>query len=217
LILEVTVVKKNFIIKNLHILVLILAILLIVGDRGRLQIIYPLVGKTYVVANDTNYSYESLRVNKLELYTPYSTLDADKQMFHFHSGDKFHIDRQIQTGHADFGINYVYELRADEFSKLTEYIDSNFEQIKAHATKNHYGNIYVEKSKLYYKDKNKFYVDEYDLMEFLKSQGIVYSSNRFENGFTYLSFYIFVYPVITAFFFLLLTYRNKVMFYEKYS
>ena len=213
LVWEVRGLKKKGYIRELHILALIFAVTLIVVDRGRLQIIYPLVGKTYVISKDINYSYGNYHINTLDIYTPYSEISKQK-VFEFNKGDKFHIERQIQTGHADFGVNYVFELRADEFFELKEYIRNNFQEIKASVTDEHYSNIYVDESKLYYRDKNKFYVSECSLRSFFKTQGILYKANRLKNNFTYLSFYFPVYPVIAMIFFLLLTYRNKNIFYR---
>ena len=216
LIWEIKILKIKGYIKNLHILVLIFAIIFVVVDRGRLNIIYPLVDKTYVITKDINYSYDSYHINTLDIFTPYSDV-TNQQVFQFNKGDKFHIERQIQTGNADFGINYVYELRADEFPQLTEYIKNNLQQIKASVKEKYYGGIYVNKSRLYYKDKNKFYIGEYTLMRFFKTQGISYNASRLENNFIYFSFYLFVYPVIATIFFLILIYRNRDIFIGKHN
>lgn len=213
---EIKVLNIKSYVKNSHILVLIFAIIFVVVDRGRLNIIYPLVDKTYVITKDINYSYDSYYINSLDILTPYSDVPNQK-VFQFNKGDEFYIERQVQTGHADFGINYVYELRADEFSQLNEYIKNNLQQIKASVKEKYYGGIYVDESRLYYKDKNKFYIGDYTLMSFFKTQGILYNANRLENNFIYFSFYLFVYPIVTTVFLLTLIYRNKDIFLGRNS
>jgi len=210
---EILYLKKKRKIKYLHISILLLTVFLLIFDRSQSQIIYPMVGKTYTVNNDINYSYGNYYINKIEVYDRpyYSYNDEQKPIFQLTSGDKFHIENQSVTGHPDMEVAYTYKIKTKNFSELHEYLSNNLKEIKSKLHRDSYNG----RSKFYFDDNKQFYINSHELQSLMKSQGFTYDDHRIENIYTYFSFYLFLYPVIFGLFFLLLTFRNKEMFYGR--
>ena len=207
---EIIVLKKHNKIKYLHTLILATAVLLIVSDRSRSQLLYPMVGKTYTVVNDTNYSYDGLfYINEIDIFEMPSSSGQSQQLFSLEPGDRFRIERQMVTGHPDFGISYTYEIQAEKFSELKTYISSNLSEIKVKLYEQYFKNFHQEKTEIYFEDKNKFYISDFDLRQLLKMQKLPYKEHNIENTVAFFGFFIFFYPVILALFYLVLMYRNK--------
>ena len=207
---EIVYLKNESKIIYLHIIVLTLAVFYVLYDRSESQIIYPMVGKTYTVANDVNYSYGSFYINDIRIYEPgISNYYKDIKMFQLKRGDRFRIDSQKVTGHADFGINYNYKISSDNFSGLNNYISKNLKNIKTKLSNSYSKNFKKIKTDFYYEDEKQFYISDYELRDLMKTQGLKYKEHRFDNNFTYLAFYLLVYPVISALFILILKFRNN--------
>ena len=215
---EIWYLKKKSKIKYLHISVLLLALFLLLSDRSQSPFFYPMVGKTYTVTKDINYSYGSFYINKLKVYDrPYSHFNEQKTMFRLASGDSFRIESQVVTGHADMGITYTYKIQSKKFSDLREYISANLAKIKSELHDEYATNFNREKREFYFNEKKQFYIGDHELQTLMKSQGFAYNEHNIENLFTELSFFILVYPVILGLFFLTLTFRYKEIFYGKHN
>jgi len=216
---EIWYLKRKSKIKYLHICILLLAVFLLFSDRSRSQFFYPMVGKTYTIVNDVNYSYDSFYINELEIYDRLynSHLGETKPKFQLESGDRLYIERQIVTGHADMGITYTYEIKSENFAELRDYISNNLTKIKSELHKDYAQNLNSNKTEFYFDDEKKFYIGDHELRTLLKTQSLPYNEQRVETRLTYLSFFLLVYPVILALFFLILTFRNKEIFYGKHN
>lgn len=214
---EIWYLKKDSKIKYLHISILLLALFLLVADRSQSRFFYPMVGKTYTVTNDINYSYGSFYINKIDIYDrpDYSHLDESKPMFQLASGDRFYIKSQQVSSHADMGITYTFEIQSKRFSELQKYISENLAKIKSKLHDDYAVNFNRNKTAFYFNEKKQFYIGEYELRTLMKTQGLSYNEHSIESDFTYMSFYILVYPVVLGLFFLILTLRNKKIFYGK--
>ncbi len=216
---EIVYLKKENNIKYLHISILLLAIFLLFYDRSQSQLFYPMVGKTYTITKDVNYTHGHFYINKLDIYdTQHSKyLDKKKPVYQLKSDDSFHIKSQMVTGHADMGITYTYEIESEKFSKLYEYISNNLTEIKSQLNKDYERNFNRNKTEFYFNEKKYFYIEDHELQTLLKTQNLPYREHGIETDLTSYSFFILVYPVILGLFFLILTFRNKEIFYEKYK
>jgi len=216
---EIWYLKKESKIKYLHISILVLAVFLLVSDRSQSQFFYPMVEKTYTVTNDVNYSYGDFYINKIEIYDKpyYSRLDEHKLMFELISGDSFRIESQKVTGHADMGITYTYKIQSKNFSVLGDHISKNLAKIKAELHHDYAKSFNREKTDFYFDKEKQFYIGDHELQTLMKTQGLLYKEHNIETRFTYMSFYLLVYPVVLALFFLILTFRNKEIFYGKHN
>ncbi len=216
---EIWYLKNNRLIKYLHIAIILLAVFFIFSDRSKSQLLYPMVGKTYTVANDINYSYDNFYINKIKVFdNPYrSHLDKQKPMFLLKSGDRFHIESQMVTGHADMGTTYTFKIDSKSFSVLDDFISQNLAKIKATLRQDYTESFNKGKTDFYFENEKQFYISNHELWTLMESQGLPYNEHSIETRFTYMSFYLLVYPVILALFFLLMIFRNKEMFYGKHN
>lgn len=214
---EIGYLKKESRIKYLHSVILLVALFFLFSDRSQSRFFYPMVGKTYTVVNDINYSYGGFYINRIDVYdTTYrSDPDEQKPMFRLASGERFHIVSQKVTGHADFGITYTYQIQSKAFSELREYISENLATIKSELYDDYSKYFHMEKTDYYFDNEKEFYIVDHELRTLMKSQGLSYKEHNIETLFTNMSFYLLVYPVILALFFWILTFRNKEIFYGK--
>ncbi len=217
---EIKYLKKDSNIKYLHIFILLIAVFAIFSDRSRSEFFYPLIGKTYTITSDINYSYGNDYINWIEIYDVpyYHPMNLPKTMFLLKAEDTFTIKRQILKGHADFGTQYIFEIQSNRFNELYEYLESHRNEMETLYTQNNENSMYSKNEPIYVYDNHRVYIREYTLYDFFKSQRLKYSynnSSRLENSYIFYGFYIFIYLFVTALFFLLLTYRNKKVFYEK--
>ncbi|SFV90442.1 hypothetical protein MNB_SV-4-1336 [hydrothermal vent metagenome] len=186
--------KKNKV-RYLHIFVLLLSLYLLLFDRTHSKLLYPMVGKSYTIVKDVNYTYGNFYANSIDVYD-FTPLDFQKPMFQFHPNDSFEIVSQKVAGHPDMGTTYIYQIRSKNFSILRKYLSEHPSQIKSK----------------YFGDKNAFYIHSYELSTLLKTQGYSYFKPRFDNGFTYMSFYLLIYPIVLLLFFMMLRFRNRSVF-----
>ena len=162
--------KNKNIFKYLNVIVLIVALILIVMDRGRIKLFYPIVGETFTIVNNQNYT---LNNNYIDL----SYDNRDKNILKFKKSDTFTITKQIVREHIQLTTSYVYEINSDNFPSEKDIV---------------------------------YYINGFPLTMLLRSQGIAFNKhNRFENYFTYFSFYVFIYPIILWIFISLLKYRRE--------
>lgn len=203
-------------IKYLHIPVLALTVFLNVTDRSHSSFFYPLVGKSYVVNHDVNYSYGDFYINDIEIYESPYLLPYDekkrlrKPIFTLRRGDIFTLEAQYVTGHPEFGIDYTFEIDSQKFERLKAYIASHEKEIKAKLDQDYASHFHRPKSVYYFKDKNRFYIGRYELHDLLKSQNYPYRPlARFDTGFVYMTFHLLSYPVIFALFIIVLGYRIR--------
>ena len=169
LIWSILYLKNKNIFKYLNVMVLIVALILIVMDRGRIKFFYPIVGETFTIVNNENYTLSNNN------YIDLSYDKRDENILKFKKGDTFTINKQMVQGHIQLTTSYVYEINSDNFP---------------------------------FKKDSVYYINGFPLTMLLRSQGIVINKhNRFENYFTYFSFYLFIYPVVLWFFIYLLKYR----------
>lgn len=208
---EILFLKKENNIKYLHIFILLLASFLAFSDRSQLQILYPMVGETYIVTNDINYSYGNFYINEIEVYDNqyYNYIDEQKVMFTLKVGDTFNIKNQQVTGHADFGVNYTYKIESKSFSALHNYIEKNLSKIKLKLNNEYKRDFNEEKTEFYFDEEKKFYISDYSLRELMKMQKLHYDETNFETKLTYMSFFILIYPIILILFFLVVIFKNK--------
>jgi len=212
---EIWYLRKESKIKYLHISILLVAVFLLVSDRSQSQFFYPMVNKTYTVTNDINYSYGSFYINQIDVYDrPYHNLNP---MFKLTSGGTFRIESQKVTGHADMGITYTYKIQSENFSELHEYISENLTKIKSELNDDYVANFKSYKTEYYFDDEKQFYIGDYNLMTLMEIQGIPYNKHNIESKFTYMSFFLLVYPVVLGIFFLILIFRSKESFYGKHN
>ena len=161
--------KNKNIFKYLNAIVLIVALILILIDRGRIKLFYPIVGETFTIVNKQNYTLSNNN------YIDLSYNNRDKNILKFKKGDTFTITKQIVRGHIQLTTSYVYEINSDNFPS---------------------------------KKDSVYYINGFPLTMLLRSQEIgVNKHNRFENYFTYFSFYLFIYPVVLWVFIYLVKYR----------
>lgn len=214
---EIWFLKKESKIKYLHSAIVLLAVFFLFSDRSQSRLFYPMVGKTYTITNDINYSYGGFYINKIEIYDkPYNNfLDEEQAVFPLKSGDRFHIESQMVTSHADFGISYTFGIHSKSFSVLDAYIAQNLAKIKVKLHQYYAKSFHKEKTDFYFENEKQFYIHEHELRRLMEAQGLAYHENNFETKFTYISFSIVVYPVILVLFFLMLTFRNKEIFYKE--
>lgn len=215
LVWEIFYINKKSKIKFLHIFILLLSLFFLVSDRSKSQFLYPMVGKTYTINNDINYSYGNFHINMIKIYDKiyFNHGDNLKPMFQLKPGDKFNIGSQSVSGHADMGISYTFRIESKNFSELRSYISNNLNVIKSELSNDYTKNFNRTKTEFYADDKKEFYINEYDLRRLMKRNDYVYDIHNIENGYTYFSFYLLIYPIIMALFFLILTFRNKKIFY----
>ncbi len=209
---EIFFLKKENKIKYLHIFILLFASFLSFYNRSQLQILYPMVGKTYNIINDINYSYSNFYINEIEVYDNKYYIDEAKTVFTLKVADTFTIINQEVRGHADFGIDYTYKIESKNFLVLNDYIEKNLKNIKFELNKEYERDFNKEKIHFYFKEEKSFYISDYSLMELMKMQKLYYIENNFQTKFTYMSFYILVYPLILIFFFSIVMFRNKLLF-----
>jgi hypothetical protein len=214
---EIGYLKRESRIKYLHSVILLLALFFLFSDRSQSRFFYPMVGKTYTVANDVNYSYGGIYINKIDVYNESyrSYSDEKKPMFRLASGERFRIESQTVSGHPDFRIRYTYKIQSKAFSGLREYISENLAKIKSELHDDYAKSFSKEKTDYYVEDEKEFYIGSYDLQALMESQGLPYREHNIDTLFTNMSFYLLVYPVILALFFLLLTFRNREIFYKE--
>ena len=193
LISDIRFFKRKKIVVFSHIFVLLISGYFLLFDKSANSFIYPLVNKTYTVSKDINYTYGGFYVNELEILGQYSS-EKGRKIFTLKSGNTFELKKQIVTGHADFGISYTFEIDSPNFIEVKQYIKNNLDPIKVY---------------YFFEDRNKIYISEYDLSDLMKSQVIKYKENSFNNDFIYISFFIFIYPIILLIFFFLANYRNE--------
>jgi len=200
---------KSRIIKDMNVLFLMLAVILTFADRSRLKVIYPAVDERITINADINYSYAYNYINAIDFYSiPFNNTRGHK-VFLLRKGEVVNITRQYKTGNPDFGISYVYEINSDGFSELKNYTKQHESGIQDNMYRRYQEELNFIKTEFYFKDKGLFYIDEYALSEFCKSQHhVINLNNRFENNFVYLTFYIFVYPFIVITFIVLFYVRE---------
>ncbi len=169
LIWSILYLKNTNIFKYLNVIVLIVALISIVMDRGRINFFYPIVGKTFTIVNNQNYTLSD------NSYINLSYDNRDKNILKFKKGDTFTITKQSIKEHIQLTTSYVYEINSDNFPS---------------------------------KKDSVYYINGFPLTMLLRTQGIVVNKhNKFENYFTYFSFYLFIYPVVLWIFIYLLKYR----------
>lgn len=214
---EIGYLKKESRIKYLHSAILLVALFFLFTDRSQSRFFYPMVGKTYTVANDINYSYGGIYINKIDVYDESyrSYSDEKKPMFRLASGERFRIESQKVTGHPDFRIRYTYKIQSKVFSGLREYIAENLATIKSDLYDDYAKSFSKKKTDYYVEDEKEFYIGSYDLQALMESQGLPYKEQNIETLFTNMSFYLLLYPVILVLFFVVLAFRNSEIFYRK--
>jgi len=192
LFLEVRNKYKKSIIVYMHIVILFFAFSMILLDRSDSNFFYPLVGETYTISKDVNYSYGYYK-NDIDVIIYQYKEDNKKQIFSLKINDKLTVKKQILTGHPDFTPRYKFEIDSEAFLPLKKYMQTI-------------------KTKHSFNDNTKLYISRYDLQDLMEIQKIPYIEKDFfnrENIFVYLSFYIFIYPIIFLIFMFLNEYRNK--------
>jgi len=176
-----------------HIAVLVFAMFVMIIDRSDSTFFYPMVGKTYTTNSDINYSY-GCNLYDIQILQYMNSLNKDeKQIFTLKKDSQFMIKKQILTGNPDFDISYKFEIQSEAFLEFKKYINTI-------------------KTSLDHENKTQLYISRYDLKDLLESQRLLYVEKGFinaDNVFIYMSFYIFIYPIIFLVFLIANYYRDK--------
>ncbi len=217
-------------IKVSHILMLIVAVILINSDRSGMSIVYPAVGKTIslkkgAVVIPTFYS--GYYTNNIKFISPVSMNEyRDRKKFHLKKGSNVKINKQIVIGHSDLTTDYIYEVESPIFKPLKEYIMKHRATLEKKSTEGE--RSYTLNKPVYFGDKNRFYIDEYDLRDYFDINYPNYDNwwNKFYYTTRICSFTIFIcapqvfgseanivnfmfyYPLVLLIFWFLVIYRN---------
>lgn len=195
-------ISNHLLIRLCCLMLIALAFVILVSDLSRNSLIYPIVGTSHTMEQDTEISY-SYNLNHIRAIH-HSDIHKDQPIFILPSGTDIKITRQLVSGHPDFSTKYAYQLKS-------EILDEVFKKIKERLKENAsiLSQKYESSMGIFEFDSNKIYVYGYHIDELFGQQMRERYIPLTNNPFVYFTLIPFLYFPILAIFLLLLFLRKK--------